>query len=119
MYATAVVTDTALLVTERFGDEHRREMPTPGAASARSAFAGGNVDRPVESAKVDIPARHPRGANVGSVAAICLRDAYVDECKPDSDGLVPGVHVLQHGGKGGNRTGCRSGGQHQQGGTGR
>ena len=27
-------------------------------------YADGNVDRPVESAKVDIPARHLRGANV-------------------------------------------------------
>ena len=49
----------------------------PGAARARSAFADGNVDRPVESANVDIPARHPRDANVESTA-ICLPDACVD-----------------------------------------
>ena len=44
---------------------------------ARSAFADGNADRRVESANVDIPARHLRGANVDPVA-ICLPDAYVD-----------------------------------------
>ena len=149
-HATAIVTGpavtrsgppTALPATEGVRDEHRCDMPThgrrcrpPGAARARSAFADGNVDRPVESAKVDIPARHSRDANVES-AAICLPDAHVDggngrrgrqadmhpvdKFKPDSSGLVPGVHVLQHGGKGGNRTDRRSGGQHQQGGTGR
>ena len=59
VHATAIVTDP--VVTRR----------------ARSAFADGNADPPAESAKVDIPARHPRGANAGPVA-ICLPDAYVD-----------------------------------------
>ena len=59
MHATAIVTDAA--VTRR----------------ARSAFADGNADRPVESTKVDIPARHLRDANADPVA-ICLPDAYVD-----------------------------------------
>ena len=45
---------------------------------ARSAFADGNVDRRVESANVDIPARHSKNANVDPVA-ICLRDACVDD----------------------------------------
>ena len=44
---------------------------------ARSAFADGNVDWRVESAEIDIPARHRRDANVGPVA-ICLLDASVD-----------------------------------------
>ena len=131
VHATAIVTDP--VVTRHGPPTARRASATstaatcrpadricrpPGAARARSAFADGNADRPVESANVDIPARHPRNANVDPVA-ICLPDAYVDEFKPDGSGLVPGFHVLQHGGKGGNRTGRRSGGQHQQGGTGR
>ncbi len=44
---------------------------------ARSAFADGNVDRRVESAEIDIPARHSKDANVDPVA-ICLLDVYVD-----------------------------------------
>ena len=91
--ATAIATDaavarsgppTALLVTEGGRDEHRCDTvglriqyADPLAPRARSAFADGNVDRPVESANVDIPARHPRDANVESIA-ICLLDAYVD-----------------------------------------
>ena len=59
VHAIAIVTDAA--VTRR----------------ARPAFADGNVDRPAESANVDIPARHPRSANADPVA-ICLPDAYVD-----------------------------------------
>ena len=92
-HATAIVTDpavarngppTALLVTEGFRDEYRRDMPTrdpicrpPVAARGRSAFADGNVDRRVESAEADIHGRHLRRANVDPVA-ICLPDAYVD-----------------------------------------
>ena len=81
-HATAIVTDPALLVTEGFRDEHRRDMPTRGSnmptprRRARSAFADGNADRHVESANVDIPARHLRNANVDPVA-ICLPDAFV------------------------------------------
>ena len=135
MHATAIVTDPSVT---RSGPPTAlpayADPPVPRASAfgicretfadrnadrpVESAFADGNVDRPVESANVDIPARHPRNANVDPVA-ICLPDAYVDEFKPDGSGLVPGFHVLQHGGKGGNRTGRRSGGQHQQGGTGR
>ena len=40
-------------------------------------LAGGNVDRRVESAEIDIPVRHSKDANVDPVA-ICLPDAYVD-----------------------------------------
>ena len=50
----------------------------PGAFGiSERAHADGNADGPVESAEIDIPARHPRGANVDPVA-ICLPDAYVD-----------------------------------------
>ena len=122
MHATAIVTDPAVA---RSGPPTAlpayADPPVPRASAfgiCRQTFADGNADRPVESAEVDIPARHSKNANVVS-AAICLPDAYVDEFKPDGSGLVPGFHVLQHGGKGGDRTGCRSGGQHQQGGTGR
>ncbi len=102
-HATAIVTDpavarsgppTALPATEGFRDAHRRDMPTRGwcCASAfgicRQTFADGNVDRPVESANVDIPVRHPRGGNVVSVA-ICLPDAYVERHRPGrGDGIV-------------------------------
>ena len=41
------------------------------------AFADGNADRRIESAEIDIPARHPRVANADQVA-ICLPDAYAD-----------------------------------------
>ena len=44
---------------------------------SESAFADGNVDWRIESAEIDIPARHPRDANADPVA-ICLPDAYVD-----------------------------------------
>ena len=47
-----------------------------GECPPRSAFADGNADKRVESAEIDIPARHPRDANVDPVA-ICLPDAYV------------------------------------------
>ena len=47
------------------------------AARGRSAFADENAGRRVESANVDIPARHLRDANVDPVA-ICLLDVYVD-----------------------------------------
>ena len=112
---------TALPVTEGFRDEHPCEMPTRGSdmptprchASARSAFADGNVDRLVESANVDIPARHLKDANVDPVA-ICLRDAYVGgrnrrrdrqadmhpvrKFKPGGSGLVPGMKEGDGGG---------------------
>ena len=78
-HATAIVTDAP-----RIRDEHRCDTVDPWIAyadhpvpRARSAFADGNADRPVESANVDIPARHLRGANVDPVA-ICLLDAGID-----------------------------------------
>ena len=71
MHATAIVTDTALL--PRHVDPRIGYADPPGAARARSAFADGNADRRVESANVDIPARHSRDANVDPVA-ICLLD---------------------------------------------
>ena len=88
MHATAIVTDPTVIrsgpPTEGFRDAHaatcRLADPIcrpPGAARARSAFADGNVDRRVESAEIDIPARHPQDANADPVA-ICLSDAYVD-----------------------------------------
>ena len=48
---------------------------TPGISGW--AFPDGNADRRIESAEIDIPARHPRGANADPVA-ICLPDACVD-----------------------------------------
>ena len=36
MHATAIVTDTALLVTEGLRDAHRRDMPTRGSRYADS-----------------------------------------------------------------------------------
>ena len=104
-HATAIVTDpsvtrsgppAALPVTEGFRDglnirdEHRRDTvdpridyadpPVPRARAlgiSGRVFADGNVDRPVESANVDSPARHLRGANVDPIA-ICLPDAGID-----------------------------------------
>ena len=80
----SVAGHTALPVTEGSGTSTAatcrpadRICRPPGAARPRSAFADRNVDRPVESANVDIPARHLRDANVDPVA-ICLRDAYLN-----------------------------------------
>ena len=64
-------------------------LPTRPSPVARAvgiserAYVDGNADRHVESANVDIPARHLRGANVDPVA-ICLPDAYVDGTGPGS-----------------------------------
>ena len=68
--------------TEGFRDRHRRDMRTLRCRArtvgiSGRVFADRNADRPVESAEIDIPARHPRDANVDP-AAICLPDAYVD-----------------------------------------
>ena len=57
-------------------------MPTPWRRARTFGVSGrvladGNVDRQVESAEVDIPARHSKDANVDPVA-ICLPDAHVD-----------------------------------------
>ena len=94
MPTTTIVTDpvvtrsgppAAFPVTEGLRNEHRSDMFDPRIeyavprcrARARSTFADENVDRPAESAEVDILARHPRDANVDPVA-ICLPDACVD-----------------------------------------
>ena len=85
MHATAIVTDAVVTrngpAAEGFRDGHpsdmfdlRIEYADPAVRRARSAFADGNVDRRVESTKVDIPARHPRDANVDPVAT-CRLDA--------------------------------------------
>ena len=69
------------------GSDRQRRSRRPGdAARGRSAFVDGNVDRPVESANVDIPARHGHIANVDPIA-ICLPDAYVDGGRKSSDGI--------------------------------
>ena len=68
MHPTAIVTDPVVT----------RRARTVGISGR--VFADGNADRPVESANVDISARHPRDANADPVA-ICLPDAYVDRRK--------------------------------------
>ncbi len=86
MHATAIVTGavvtrsgpaTALPATEGFRDGHRSDMVDPRIGYAdppvprafgicRQTFADRNVDRQVESTRVDILARHLKDANLAT-----------------------------------------------------
>ena len=125
VHATTVVTNavvtrsgppTALVVTEGFRDvlhirdEHRYDMFDPQIEYAaplvprertfgisERVFAGGDVDRPVDPAEIDILARQLRDANVESVA-ICLLNAYVNgenerRVRDLLAGRLPEIHV--------------------------